>query len=365
MTIINVAAAVALYYALARFFPTPCPSPRRWPLGADRQPQLADHCVAGQPGGGVRAVLLRRRHAAVQGRWLLALLAFAASTLAYEFTIPICLVAAVLVGTPWLRPARACPSCGRSGPGSGGHGGGPARHRVVDREAPEVPVAWRPPDVWDTWSAHVSTGLLGTESAPTLLLRPRTGRGGRPRGCAVLWYRGDRGRDRGPALALAGAAVMALGLVTTIVLPGLTIGLSNRLYGAPSVGTAMVLAGPVLTVWRRRRPWRWRWPPLVVLCVIGQVVVLRPPTGAARTSWPCCGTCRRSPTTWRTPASSSRPPRARRLLPRSTTSSAPIPTSHVPGGDGGLRLATDPDELEAPEPGEVPITWEEVLGEAP
>jgi len=369
VTIINVAAAVALYYALARFFPTPVPLlvAGLWVLTANHS-SLTVWAAASQA---VVCVLFCCVGVTLlsKGRWLLALLAFAASTLAYEFTIPICLVAAVLVGTPWLRPREGVPVVREVRPwqrgvmvaGLLGIVWWTAKH-------PKYPVAWRPPDVWDTWSAHVSTGLLGTESAPTLLLRAlELGVVVGLVWCAVLWYRGDRGRDRGPALALAGAAVMALGLVTTIVLPGLTIGLSNRLYGASSVGTAMVLAGLVLTVWRRRETVALALATaLVVLCVIGQVVALR---AAHRGGEDVLALLRYLPAVADDPANTRfvvapRPEHDGFYAVDNFFGTYPYELTY-PGGDGGLRLATDPDELEAPEPGEVPITWEEVLGEAP
>lgn len=369
VSLVNVAAAVAVYYALARFFPAPVPLlvASLWVLTANHS-SLTVWAAASQA---VVCVLFCCLGVTLlsKGRWLLALAAFAASTLAYEFTIPICLVAAVLVGTRWLRPRDGVPIVRDVRPwqrgvmvaGLLGIVGWTAAH-------PKYPVAWRPPDVWDTWSAHVSTGLLGTESAPTLLLRAlELGVIAGLAWCAVLWWRGDRDRGRGPALALAGAAVTALGLVTTVLLPGLTIGVSNRLYGASSVGTAMLLVGIVVTVWRRRETVALGLATvLVVVCVVGQVISLR---AAHRGGEDVLALLRHLPTVADDPANARfvvapRPEHDGFYAVDNFFGTYPFKLTY-PDGQGNLRLAVDPDELEDPEPGEIPITWEEVLGEAP
>ena len=369
VTLVNVAAAVALYYAVARFFPPPVPLlvAGLWVLTANHSSltvwAAASQAVVSVAFCCVGITLLSK------GRWLVALAAFTASTLAYEFTIPICLVAAVLVGTPWLAAREGLPVVRRV----------PLWPRAVmvawllgivwwTARHPKYPVAWRPPDAWDTWSAHVSTGLVGTESAPALLLRGLelavvVGLGW----CAVAWARGDRGRGRGPALALAGAAVMALGLVTTVLLPGLTIGLSNRLYGASSVGTAMVLTGLALAVWHHRRTVAVGLAgALVALCVVGQVITLR---AAHRGGEDVLAMMRFLPTSMADPANSRflvapRPEHDGFYAVDHFFGFYPFKLAY-PDGGGNLRLAATAEEYEAPEPGEVRITWEEILGRAP
>lgn len=369
VTLINLAAALALYYALARFFPAPIPLlvAGLWVLTANHS-SLTVWAAASQA---VVAVALCCVGITLlsKGRWLAALVAFVASTLAYEFTIPIAMVASVLVGGPWLRArpelvvVREVHRWQRAVMVAAllGVVWWTARH-------PKYPVAWRPPDAWDTWSAHVSTGLLGTESAPTLLLRAlELAVAFGIVWCAVAWLRGCRSREKGPALTLAGAAVMALGLITTVLLPGLTIGLSNRLYGASSVGTAMVLTGLVLTLWHRRRTVGIAvGAALVALSVFGQVISLR---AAHRGGEDVLAMMRFLPTAMADPAEARfliapRPEHDGFYAIDNFFGTYPYELAY-PDGGGSLRLAAEQAEYEDPRPGEVRITWEEILGERP
>jgi len=183
----------------------------------------------------------------------------------------------------------------------------------------------------------------------------------------VAWARGCRSRDKGPALTLAGAAVMALGLVTTVLLPGLTIGLSNRLYGASSVGTAMVLTGLVVTLWHRRRTVGIAvGTALVALCAFGQVIALR---AAHRGGEDVLAMLRFLPTSMADPAEARfliapRPERDGFYAVDNFFGLYPYKLTY-PDGGGSLRLAADQAEYEDPEPGEVRITWEEILGDGP
>lgn len=369
VTLVNLAAALALYYALARFFPTPIPVlvAGLWVLTANHSAltvwAAASQAVAAIALCCVGITLLSK------GRWVAALAAFVASALAYEFTIPIALVASVLVGTRWLsvRPGLTVVrevhhwQRGVLVTGLLGAVWWTARH-------PKYPVEWRPPDAWDTWSAHVSTGLFATESAPTLVLRAlELAVAFGIVWCAIAWARGCRSREKGPALTLAGAAVMALGLVTTVLLPGLTIGLSNRLYGASSVGTAMVLTGLVVTLWHRRRTVGVAvGTALVAVCAFGQVVALR---AAHRGGEDVLAMLRFLPTSMAEPAE------ARFLVAPRPEHDGFYAVDHFfglypyklayPDGGGRLRLAADQAEYEDPEPGEVRITWEEILADPP
>ena len=170
VTLVNLAAALALYYVLGRFFSAPVPVlvAGLWVLTANHS-ALTVWAAATQ--GVVSLTLCCLGVLLVsKGRWLAALPALAASMLAYEFTIPICFAAAVLVGGPLARPRPDAPVVRPLRPW----------HRIVlvaglglvvwwIAEHPKYPVAWQPPSAWDTWAAHVSSGLLATEGAPSLL----------------------------------------------------------------------------------------------------------------------------------------------------------------------------------------------------
>lgn len=369
VTLVNLAAALALYYAVNRFFPAPVPLlvAGLWVLTANHS-SLTVWAAASQAVVSVACCCLGITLLS-KGRWLAALVAFSASTLAYEFTIPICFVASVLVGGPWLATRPDLPVVREVRRWQRavlvvwllGIVWWTARH-------PKYPVEWHPPSLWDTWSAHVSTGLVATESAPALLLRGlELAVAAGIVWCAVAWVRGDRARDRGPALVLAGTAVMALGLITTVVLPGLTIGLSNRLYGASSVGTAMVLAGIGLAVWHRRPAAGVGVAMAVVaLCVAGQVVALR---AAHRGGEDVLALLRHLPRVVADPANTSflvapRPEHDGFYAVDQFFGVYPFKLTY-PDGDGNLRVAADQAEFERPEPGEVRVTWEEVLGRTP
>ncbi|MBL8775225.1 MAG: hypothetical protein JNK12_04820 [Acidimicrobiales bacterium] len=367
VTLLNLAAALALYYALARFFPAPVPVlvAGLWVLTANHS-ALTVWAAASQ--GVVSLALCCVGVLLVsKGRWLVALLAFAASMLAYEFTIPICFAAAVLVGGTLAPPRPELPIVRSLRPW----------HRAVMvggmglvvwwiAEHPKYPVAWRPPSAWDTWAGHVSSGLLSTDDTSGLLLRAlEVGVAVGIVCCLVAWWQGDRGRDRGPTLVLSGTAVMALGLVTTLLLPGDTVGLSNRLYGASAVGTAMVLTGIALTVWHRLRTVGLALAvSLVTLCVVGQVIGLR---AAHRGGEDVLALLRHLERISDDPADTSflvepRPEHDGFYAVDHFFGVYPYRLTY-PGGDGTLRLAIDTDEFEQPEPGEVQVRWDEVLGD--
>lgn len=369
VTLVNLAAAMALYYVLGRFFSAPVPVlvAGLWVLTANHS-ALTVWAAATQ--GVVSLTLCCLGVLLVsKGRWLAALPALAASMLAYEFTIPICFAAAVLVGGPLARPRPDAPVVRPLRPW----------HRIVlvtglglvvwwIAEHPKYPVAWQPPSAWDTWAAHVSSGLLATEGAPSLLLRTlEVGVAVGIVGCLVAWLRGDRARGRGPDLALYGTAIMALGLVTTLLLPGDTIGLSNRLYGASSVGTAMVLTGIVLAVWHRLRTAGVALAVgIVAVSAVGQFVALR---AVHEGGEDVLALLRHLDRIADDPANTSflvepRPAHDGFYAVDNFFDLYPYRLTY-PDGSGSLRLAVDTEDFEHPEPGEVQVTWDEVRAEAP
>lgn len=369
VTLVNLAAALALYYVLGRFFSAPVPVlvAGLWVLTANHS-ALTVWAAATQ--GVVSLTLCCVGVLLVsKGRWLAALPALAASMLAYEFTIPICFAAAVLVGGPLARPRPDAVVVRPLRPW----------HRIVlvtglglvvwwIAEHPKYPVAWQPPSAWDTWAAHVSSGLLATEGAPSLLLRTlEVGVAAGIVACLVAWLRGDRSRGRGPDLVLYGTAIMALGLVTTLLLPGDTIGLSNRLYGASSVGTAMVLTGIVLAVWHRLRTAGVALAVgVVAVSAVGQFVALR---AVHEGGEDVLALMRHLDRIADDPANTSflvepRPAHDGFYAIDNFFDLYPYRLTY-PDGSGSLRLAADTEEFEHPEPGEVPVTWDEVHAGGP
>ncbi len=369
VTLVNIAAALALYYVLGRFLSAPVPVlvAGLWVLTANHS-ALTVWAAATQ--GVVSLTLCCVGVLLVsKGRWLAALPALAASMLAYEFTIPICFAAAVLVGGPLARPRPDAPVVRPLRPW----------HRIVlvtglglvvwwIAEHPKYPVEWQPPSAWDTWAAHVSSGLLATEGAPSLLLRTlEVGVTAGIVGGLVAWVRGDRARGRGPDLVLYGTAIMALGLVTTLLLPGDTIGLSNRLYGASSVGTAMVLTGIVLVVWHRLRTAGVALAVgVVAVSTVGQFVALR---AVHEGGEDVLALMRHLDRIADDPANTSflvepRPEHDGFYAIDNFFDLYPYRLTY-PDGSGNLRLAVDTEDFEHPEPGEVPVTWDEVRADAP
>ena len=164
-------------------------------------------------------------------------------------------------------------------------------------------------------------------------------------------------------MVLAETAVMALGVVSTLLLPGETVGVSNRLYGASAVGTAMVSTGIVLAVWHRLRTVGVALAVgLVTLCVVGQVIGLR---AAQRGGEDVLALLRHLERISDDPADT------RFLVEPRPEHDGFYAVDHFfgvypyrltyPDGGGNLRLAIDTDEFERPEPGEVQVRWEDVL----
>lgn len=367
VTAANVAAAVALYNAVSRFFPAPTPL-----LVAGLWVLLANHSTLTFWGAALPAVLaLAFTFGGVtllsRGRWIWACALFAASLLTYELGIALVLVASVVVGTRVLTPLDGMPAAR------------PVRlwHRAVMVGVLVAVTGWMArnpthdvepglPDVMTVWSGHVAYGVVSTQPSSALLLRAlEYGTLAAVAVCGVLWLAGDRDRGRGPSVVLAGAAVMALGMALLLVSPPTGLyGLSNRFYGLSSVGTALVFVGIGLTVWQRSRGLAVAGAAtLAALCVVGQVVATR---SAVQASDDMVALIRHIGTEYDDPAETRfmvEPPLDRNGFNGGDHWFARYAFDLAyPEGVGRMRMAEDHDEFSRPEPNEVVITWEEVLG---
>jgi hypothetical protein len=215
--------------------------------------------------------------ALTHGRWMSAGLALAASILCYELVIPLSIVLPLVAATPAmpLRPEVTS-------------------HATLDwarRAGVLVPVvaatAWSRthsiyeteisfPSLSDLWSAHFGLGLFGSFATPEWLA-VLTG-GAVAAGvavCLVAWIRGERGRDQGPSLVVAGGLLMALGVPAAFTLPSGPLGFADRLYGITTIGSALVLVGITMWMWRRTRTLATVGVvTLLSVCVVGQVVAM-------------------------------------------------------------------------------------------
>jgi hypothetical protein len=285
VTLLNVGAAVALYFAVRRFFPHPAPLlvAGLWVL----LPAHSTFTVWGSAAQGIIALTAAFCGLTLlsKGRWGWALLLFSCSLLFYELEVATVFAASVLVGTRFAQPLEPIPAERRIRPWQ----------RAVMVVVLLVVTRWMArnptfelevgaPNAMTTWSGHVGYGLLAHDAGSALLLR------GLERGtmvalafCAVLWLLGDRDRDRGPSLALVGVVVMALGLVLVVAVPAGLYGMTNRLYGASSVGVALIFVGIGQTVWHRARVLAAAGAvALVALCLVGQLAATRGATRAGQ-----------------------------------------------------------------------------------
>lgn len=367
LTLLNLGAALALYFAVARFFPRPLPFlvAALWVLMANHS-TLTVWAAAGQ-GALALGLCFWGVNLMSKGRWLGALALLSASILSYELAVAICFATAVVVGTPLARPLD---------PGSVVREVKSWQRAVMVAvltavvwwmsRNPTHPLESQDFNLWETLSGHVSSGLVATDAGPTMLLR------GLEMAafvglvaCIVAWQRGDRGRERGPTLAVAGTVVMALGLTLAVAVPGGLFGLGNRLYGASSVGTAMIFAGICLFLWYRLRTAAVAAAvTLVVVCVAGQFVALRAAhqageDGAALIRY--LGTA------------AERPEDTRFLVEPRRDHNGFIGVDNLfdlypyrlayPNGSGELQLAETQEEFLSPAPDQVTVTWAQVLGE--
>lgn len=210
------------------------------------------------------------------GRWVVAAVVMAASVLCYELSTPILLLGAVLLPAGWQRVRAPRPV-----------GIGPrvavfavvaatalwsATHSVYDQTFSLLvpnPVVYA--------SAHFGSGLFASANAPAVLRFGTLALVLALLAAAVVaWLRGDRGRESGPGLVVAGLALLAAGAWIAFVLPIGSHGVVDRLYAVSTIGSAVALVGG----YRYLRTLR---PPLataaavvlVVVCLAGQFVALR------------------------------------------------------------------------------------------
>lgn len=213
-----------------------------------------------------------------RGRWLVPALCFAAAALCYQVVIPMAALAAV--ATPV-------------------DGGLPARDRAKILAAivltsiwaalhPTYPAEVHLPDVAHLWRGHFGSGLFASADPPTLL---RSGLALAVLAgtvvCCVAWWRGDRRSGEGPALVVLGLVVWVAGLVVLVTTPRWVqageFGLTTRVFGLSSMGSAMILVGIGQFVWRRSPPLGALGAVvLLVVAVSGQHVALVTWSDAAR-----------------------------------------------------------------------------------
>ena len=205
----------------------------------------------GASGNGLTALVLCLAGVLVlsHGRWLPAGLLLAGSVLCYELFTPICLLAPVLVPGRWQRrPAGRDVVVWQRGAviamslaaalWSATHSIYPLELRMLD------PVVF--------WSGHFGTGLLASAAPPAALrmaLAAAAAVGVVV--CGVAWLKGDRGRESGPTLVVAGIVLMAVGGWVGFTLPLGSHGQNDRLYAASSIGSALVVVGIVRYAWVR------------------------------------------------------------------------------------------------------------------
>ena len=218
------------------------------------------------------------------GRWLAASVLLALSVVTYELFVPLCLVAPFVVPGPLQThaPERTVRPV----------------HRVVAAGAALAAAAYvaarplyardlRLPDPVVFWSGHFGTGLFATAEPPAALRLAVAGAVAvAVVVCLVAWLRGARGRDDGPALVVAGLAIMALSAWVGLTLPLGSFGQNDRLYASSSIGAALVVVGVVRHAWLRlgagdpaRRGARLAISAgvaaFVLLCLVGQRISLQ------------------------------------------------------------------------------------------
>ena len=221
----------------------------------------------------------------VHGRTLLAGLGLAASILCYEIAIPAALLIPLVVATPVvpLRPDRL-PDPGLD------------RWSRVRTLVPVVlAAAWSSahpiyerdlsaPDLVRIWDAHVGRGLWASATTPWLLFALSAALvAGAAATCLVAWLLGQRARQDGPSMVLAGVLLVGVGLPVAFTLGVDPLGFGDRVLGISSIGVALVLVGIGTWLWPRARNVALvAGAALLLAGAVGQVVALRSWSQAGR-----------------------------------------------------------------------------------
>lgn len=280
-TALNVAVAALLFVVLDRVFTTRAAlvATALWILVPNHSSLTAwASTIQARTGlilllGGVLLVLRGRG-------WVGAATCFVLAAFSYELTVPLSFAGAVLLPTAGTisRRQRAAMAALL------------AVAALWLRLHPHYPVEFHFRNPIFVWSGHFGAGLVGTVAAPMqlrLLTSAVVAAGAVV--CLALWLAGDRRWNGGPALAVSGMALMALGLATinsTAAAMDLTeTGSVDRLFTTSSIGAAVLLAGIGLTVYERHRHLAWAGAvALVAIAVIGNVHSARTWTDAGRTA---------------------------------------------------------------------------------
>lgn len=243
---LNLVAAVLLYAVLGRFVRpgTALAVAAVWVLAANHNTLTVWSATA--PTVVALILLLAGVLALTDGRWLVAGTCLALSVLSYELTAVVALAAVLVV--PTARPVdwRRRLAMGVLVLAAAGW----VAHDPLNDPR------WEPPGVDLAWRALFSDGLLGTAGGPRRLVHylgdlMLVG----VVASAIAWLAGQRDREDGPALALWGVVVIALGSLAVLNL-GLGqegIGMQDRLLAVSSIGAAMVLVGVLQLVLRHLR----------------------------------------------------------------------------------------------------------------
>ena len=249
VTALYLAATVLLYLLLGRYL-----SPLVAVAVAAVWVVLPNHntiALWGASGNGLTALVLTLAGvlALTYGRWAVAAVLLGASVLSYELFTPLCLLAPLLAPGPWqlyacTRPVRpwqravvvaACLAAA----------GWSATHSIY-------PLEVRLPDPVVYWSGHFGTGLLASAAPPAVLrLALAAVAAVGVLVCLIAWVRGERSRESGPTLVLAGIALMAVSAWVGFTLPLGSHGQNDRLFAASSIGSALVAVGIVRFAWDR------------------------------------------------------------------------------------------------------------------
>lgn len=249
ITALYLAATVLLYLLIGRYL-----SPLVAIAVAAAWVVLPNHntiALWGASGNGLTALVLTLAGvlALTYGRWPIAAVLLGASVLSYELFTPLCLLAPLLVPGPWqlhpspwlVRPWQRAVVIGAGLAAAAWS----ATHSIY-------PLEVRLPDPVVYWSGHFGTGLLASAAPPAALrlaLAALAALGVVV--CLVAWLRGERGRESGPTLVLAGVALMAVSAWVGFTLPLGSHGQNDRLFAASSIGSALVVVGIVRFAWDR------------------------------------------------------------------------------------------------------------------